>query len=65
MDYFIIMKIFNSLNNLRYKILNFQLSDLFSFFKHFIQRMVTAKLQDDINILTILKYMIEGDNIFM
>ncbi len=47
------------------EVLYLKFGNIFSFFKHFIQGVVVAEFQDDVDILRVFKNVIEGDNIFV
>ena len=60
-----VMGVYESLDKLVEVILKFGFGDSFSFFYHFVEGVVGANFQDDVDILGILEDVVEEEDVFM
>jgi len=65
MDNFLVMNVSEPLDEMIEVILKFDLSNLLSLFHHLIEGKVRAQLKHDIDIFTVLKNVVEKDDILM
>lgn len=59
MNHLIVVKVLKAFNDLYDEVLDLKLGNIFSFFEHFVQGVIAAEFQDYVNILTVLKNVIE------
>lgn len=62
---FLLVNIDEPLDKMIEVILNFYLWYSFSTFHHFVESVITAQLQNDVNVLTVLEDVVEKQNVFV